>query len=225
MLQNCPLTGAGRKDDENIPEILAIVTKHCECSFFPLKFFFFFFILQYCISFAIYQNESSTGIHVFPILKPPPSSLPIPSLWVMPVHQPQASSIMHQTWTGDSFHIWYYTFQCHYPKSSHPLRLPQSPKDSSIHQCLFCCLVSVNSGSWWWTGRPGMLLFMGSQRVRHDWATDLIWYRVIVFFFPFVFSFAPLLSFLWGLVTLPFSIFYVDGLDHCFLYSITNLHP
>ena len=109
MLQNCPLTGAGRKDDENIPEILAIVTKHCECSFFPLKFFFFFFILQYCISFAIYQNESSTGIHVFPILKPPPSSLPIPSLWVMPVHQPQASSIMHQTWTGDSFHIWYYT--------------------------------------------------------------------------------------------------------------------
>ena len=42
MLQNCPLTGAGRKDDENIPEILAMVTKHCECSFFPLKFFFFF---------------------------------------------------------------------------------------------------------------------------------------------------------------------------------------
>ena len=33
----------------------------------------------------------------------------------------------------------------------------------------------VNSGSWWWTGRPGVLRFMGSQRVRHDWATDLIW--------------------------------------------------
>ena len=28
-------------------------------------------------------------------------------------------------------------------------------------------------GSWWWTGRPGMLQFMGSQRVRHDWATEL----------------------------------------------------
>ena len=33
----------------------------------------------------------------------------------------------------------------------------------------------VNSGSWWWTGRPGVLRFMGSQRVRHDWATELNW--------------------------------------------------
>ena len=30
---------------------------------------------------------------------------------------------------------------------------------------------------WWWTGRPGMLQFMGSQRVRHDWATELNWTR------------------------------------------------
>ena len=35
--------------------------------------------------------------------------------------------------------------------------------------------VWVNSGSWWWTGRPGVLQFMGSQRVGYDWATDLIW--------------------------------------------------
>ena len=35
--------------------------------------------------------------------------------------------------------------------------------------------VSVNSGSWWWTGRPGVLRFMGSQRVGHDWATELNW--------------------------------------------------
>jgi len=34
--------------------------------------------------------------------------------------------------------------------------------------------VWVNSGSWWWTGKPGVLRFMGSQRVRHDWATDLM---------------------------------------------------
>ena len=35
--------------------------------------------------------------------------------------------------------------------------------------------VWVNSGSWWWTARPGMLRFMGSQRVGHDWATELKW--------------------------------------------------
>ena len=35
--------------------------------------------------------------------------------------------------------------------------------------------VWVNSGSWWWTGRPGVLRFMGSQRVGHDWVTELIW--------------------------------------------------
>ena len=33
--------------------------------------------------------------------------------------------------------------------------------------------VWVNSGSWWWTGRPGMLQSMGLQRVGHDWATEL----------------------------------------------------
>ena len=33
----------------------------------------------------------------------------------------------------------------------------------------------VDSESWWWTGSPGMLRFMGLQRVRHDWATELNW--------------------------------------------------
>ena len=33
--------------------------------------------------------------------------------------------------------------------------------------------VWVNSGSWWWTGRPDVLQFMESQRVRHNWATEL----------------------------------------------------
>ena len=104
------------------------------------KFFLLLFTLQYCIGFAIHQHASTTGVHVFHILNPPPTSLPIPSLWVIPVHQPQASCILHRTWTGDSFLIWYYTcFNAILP--NHPLLpLPQSPKDCSIHLCLFCCL-------------------------------------------------------------------------------------
>ena len=35
--------------------------------------------------------------------------------------------------------------------------------------------VWVNSMSWWWTGRPGVLQSMGSQRVRHNWVTELNW--------------------------------------------------
>ena len=35
--------------------------------------------------------------------------------------------------------------------------------------------VWVSSGSWWWTWKPGVLQSMGSQRVGHDWATELNW--------------------------------------------------
>ena len=100
---------------------------------------FYFLTLQYCIGFATYQHESVTGIHVFPILNPPPTlyhpsgsfSAPAPS------NQYHALSL---DWRLVSYMI-LYMFQCHSPKSSHPLTLPQSPKDCSIHQCLFCCLV------------------------------------------------------------------------------------
>ena len=80
--------------------------------FFLFKFIYFnwrLITLQYCIGFAIHWHECATGVHVFPILNPPPTSVPIPSLWVIPVHQPQASCILRRTWTGDSFLIWYYT--------------------------------------------------------------------------------------------------------------------
>ena len=46
--------------------------------------------------------------------------------------------------------------------------------------------VWVDSGSWWWTGRPGVLWFTGSQRVGHDWATELNWTYTLA---PLQFSF------------------------------------
>ena len=39
--------------------------------------------------------------------------------------------------------------------------------------------VWASPGSWWWTGNPGVLQYMGSQRVGHDWATELIGYFVL----------------------------------------------
>ena len=47
--------------------------------------------------------------------------------------------------------------------------------DGWMASLTWCTWVWVNSGSWWWTGRPGMLRFMGLQRVRHDWVIELSW--------------------------------------------------
>ena len=52
--------------------------------------------------------------------------------------------------------------------------------------------VWVNSGSWWWIGRPGVLWFMGSQRIGHDWVTEQNWISILA---PSSGIFARLLDF------------------------------
>ena len=45
--------------------------------------------------------------------------------------------------------------------------------------------VWVSSGSWWWTGKPGVLQSMGLQRIGHEWATELNWWERMPWFFVF----------------------------------------
>ena len=76
------------------------------------KTFFFNFILFNFTILYWFCHISEWICHRYTCVPyPEPSFLlpPRPSLWVIPVHQPQASSIVHRTWTSDSFHIWYYT--------------------------------------------------------------------------------------------------------------------
>ena len=72
---------------------------------FLFSFAFFFLFFNFTI-FYWFCHISKWICHRYTCVPhPEPSSLPIPSLWVVPVHQPQASSIVHRTWTGDDWFL------------------------------------------------------------------------------------------------------------------------
>ena len=76
--------------------------------------------------------------------------------------------------------------------------------------------VWVNSGSWWWTGRPGMLWFMGLQRVRHNWATELNWTEPCNYF-GFIFSHLNLIIPVYSLCSLLYTCYIFTCILHLYL--------
>ena len=106
-------------------------------------FFFYFIIKLYNIVLVLPNIEMNLPQVYMCSPSLTPSHLP---LCTIPLGRPSAPapSIQYRAsnldWQLISYMI-LYMFQCHSPKLSHPLPLPQSPIDCSIHLCLFCCFV------------------------------------------------------------------------------------
>ena len=103
-----------------------------------ILFFNFTILYWFCHTSAWIRHRYTCVPHPEPSSLLPPHTIPLgrPSSSALSI-QYRASNL---DWRLVSYMI-LYMFQCHSPKSSHPLPLPQSPKDCSIYQCLFCCLV------------------------------------------------------------------------------------
>ena len=107
-----------------------------------LTFLFFFFFKLFNIVLVLpYINMNLPRVYMHSSSWTP-SHLPPCTI---PVGHPSAPapSILYHALNLDWWfisHMILYMFQCHSPKSSHPHPLPQSPKDCSIHLCLFFCL-------------------------------------------------------------------------------------
>ena len=106
--------------------------------FFNLILFNFTILCWFCHISKRIRHRYTCVPHPEPSSLLPPHTIPLgrPSA-PAPSIQYRASNL---DWRFISYMI-LYIFQCHSPKSSHPLPLPQSPKDCSIHLCLFFCLV------------------------------------------------------------------------------------
>ena len=132
------------------------------------KFYLFILLFYFTILYWFCHTLTWTchGCKCVPHPEPPSHHPPHP----IPqghLSAPVLSTLYHAVnldWRFISYMI-LYMFQCHSPKSSHPRPLPQSPKDCSVHQCLFCCLVY----------RVIVTIFLNS--------IYMCYYTVLVFFF------------------------------------------
>ena len=131
--------------EEGIDPFLLLLQVIIYYSFYFI-FFNFYFILffNFIILYWFYHISKWIRHRYTCVPHPEPSSLLPPN--TIPLGRPSAPApsiqyhVSNLDWRLVSYMI-LYMFQYLFPKSSHPLPLPQSPKDCSIHQCLFCCLI------------------------------------------------------------------------------------
>ena len=97
-------------------------------NFFPFLYYFFFFLLYNIVLVLPYFNMHLPWVYTCsPSWSPLPPPSPYHPYWVIPVYHPQGSCILHQTWTGDSFLIWYYTcFNAILPNHAPPPRIQKT---------------------------------------------------------------------------------------------------
>ena len=127
---------------ESVDKSMAKCCILLQCLSFFLFIIIFFYFLLYNIALVL-PYISMNPPRVYSCSQSWTPLPPAPHHTIPPGHpSTPALSILHPASNLDWRFISYmilYMFQCHSPKSSHPLPLPQSPKDSSILLCLFCC--------------------------------------------------------------------------------------
>ena len=116
--------------------ILTIITLYRFFFFFFFFFFFYFTILYWFCHTSTWIRHGCTRVPQ----PEPPSDLPPHTIPLGHPSAPAPSILYHASNLGWGFisYMILYMFQCHSPKSFHPLPLPQSPNYCSIHLCLFC---------------------------------------------------------------------------------------
>ena len=105
-----PSRSVGSDTLEGPSNVFLFVCSYLKGFYFILLFsvlFIYLFLLYNIVLVLPYIDMNPPWVYMCsPSWTPPPTSFPIPSLWIIPVHQPQASCILHRTWTANSFHMW-----------------------------------------------------------------------------------------------------------------------